>query len=291
MSGLYGALEAGGTKMVCAVGDENGTILEQTSIPTTTPAETMPLIAAWFEDKGIGALGVGCFGPIDVHRDSQSFGTILETPKLAWRHFDIVGSLRDALRVPIGFDTDVNGSLLGEATWGAAKGLTDAVYITIGTGIGAGILAGGRILHGMLHPEVGHMRLQVHPGDTYAGKCPYHGTCFEGLASGPAIGERWGSPAAELADRDEVWELEAGYIAQAVASLIMVLSPQRFILGGGVMHQEQLFPKIRKKTLDYVGGYLNTRELGDPDSYIVPAALKDDQGIIGAVKLAMDAAL
>ncbi len=290
MEKRYGALEAGGTKMVCAIGDASGQIMEQTSIPTTTPEETMPSIIDYFRNRKIEALGIGCFGPIDVHRDSPAFGTILDTPKLAWRQYPIGRVLAEKLQLPIGFDTDVNGSLLGEVTYGAAKNLTDVVYITIGTGIGAGILSGGHLVHGMLHPEAGHMRLQVQPGDRYAGKCPYHGTCFEGLASGPAIEERWGKPGRELAERPEVWELEAAYIAQAITSLTMILSPQRFILGGGVMHQLQLFPMIRERVEKEIAGYLKTRELTDMEHYIVPASLHDDQGIMGAVKLAIDAA-
>lgn len=287
---LYGALEAGGTKMVCAVGDESGEIHEQVSIPTTTPEETMPKVIAYFKDKPIRALGIACFGPVDVRKESRTYGTILETPKLPWRHYPIVGAMQDALKLPIGFDTDVNGSLLGEVTWGSAKGLTDAVYFTIGTGIGAGVMTNGKLLHGMLHPEAGHIKMSVEPGDPYKGKCPSHGTCFEGMASGPAIEARWGQPARELANRPEVWTLEACYIAQALLTAIMFLSPQRIILGGGVMHQAQLFPLIRQKVRELINGYLKTRELDDLDSYIVPASLHDDQGIMGSVKLALDAA-
>ena len=275
--------------MVCALGLADGTILEQTSIPTTTPEETMPQIISYFREKGISALGIGCFGPVDLDRTSDTWGMILDTPKLAWRHYPMAKTLADALHVPVGFDTDVNGSLLGEVTFGAARGLSDVVYITIGTGIGAGILTNGKLLHGMLHPEAGHILMRPLSGDTYQGKCPYHGTCFEGMASGPAIEERWGKPGRELADRAEVWELEAGYIAQAIMTLVMVLSPKRIILGGGVMHQERLFPMIRKKTLEAVAGYLNTEHLADIDDYIVPASLGDDQGIMGAVQLAVDA--
>ena len=286
---IYGALEAGGTKMVCAIGDENGKILEQISVPTVTPDETMPAIIDYFKDKGIKALGVACFGPIDVHPESPTYGYILKTPKLAWANYNIVGALKDALKVPIGFDTDVNGSLLGEVTWGSAKGLTDAVYITIGTGVGGGILSGGNIVHGMLHPEMGHMKLIPAPGDDFPGRCPFHGNCLEGMASGPAIGDRWGAPGKDLIDREEVWELESEYIAQAVSNLIFIMSPQKIILGGGVMHQMQLFPLIRAKVLEKVNGYLDTAELSDIDSYICPAGLNDDQGIMGAVKLAMNA--
>ncbi|MBQ9437755.1 MAG: ROK family protein, partial [Lachnospiraceae bacterium] len=182
MAKIYGALEAGGTKMVCAIGEADGKILEQVSIPTTTPEETIPQIIDHFKDKNIAALGIGCFGPIDPRKGSPTWGHILETPKTPWKHYDIAGVLGDALKVPIGFDTDVNGSLLGEVTFGDSKNLTDVVYITIGTGVGAGIMSGGNLVHGILHPEAGHIRLQVQPGDSYAGKCPYHGTCFEGLA-------------------------------------------------------------------------------------------------------------
>ncbi len=289
MMKLYGALEAGGTKMVCAVGYEDGTILDRVSIPTTGPDETISAIAGFFGDKGISALGIGCFGPIDLHPGSDTWGYILDTPKLLWKHFDIAGAIHDKLPVPIGFDTDVNASLLGEVTYGSSRNLTDVVYMTIGTGIGAGIMSGGNLIHGMLHPEAGHMKVTPHPDDGYLGKCPYHGTCFEGMASGPAIEARWGRSAEELADVYEVWELEAYYIAQALTGLIMTLSPQRIILGGGVMHQTQLYPLIRAYVLENIAGYLNTPELSDIGNYIVPASLNDDQGIMGAIKLAVDA--
>lgn len=286
---IYGALEAGGTKMVCAIGNEEGKILEQISVPTITPEETMPAITDYFKRKNIAALGVACFGPICVDKSSPDYGHILKTPKLAWADYDIVGALKEELGVPIGFDTDVNGSLLGEVTWGSAQGLTDVVYITIGTGVGGGILSGGNIVHGMLHPEMGHMDLVPAPGDDYPGKCPFHGNCLEGMAAGPAISDRWGAPGKDLVDRDEVWELESEYIAQAITNLVFILSPQKIILGGGVMHQMQLFPLIREKVLEKINGYIATKELKDMDSYICPAGLNDDQGIMGAVKLAMNA--
>ncbi|SDA56980.1 fructokinase [Butyrivibrio sp. INlla18] len=285
----FGALEAGGTKMIVAIGDENGKILERASFPTKTPEETMPQMIDFFKDKEIESLGIACFGPIDLNKDSKTYGYITSTPKLAWKNYDIVGAFKKALNVPVGFDTDVNGSLLGEITWGCAKDKTDALYLTIGTGIGGGVMTNGKLLHGMLHPELGHIRLAKVSGDDYAGKCPYHGTCFEGLAAGPAIEERWGKKAVELADRDEVWELESEYIAQALSSFILTLSPQIIILGGGVMHQMQLFPLIREKVVKQLNGYLNTKELENMDKYIVPASLNDDQGIMGAVKLAIDA--
>lgn len=296
---LYGALEAGGTKMICAVGNESGQILDQVSIPTTTPEETMPKIIEYFKEKlnpenpddKIQALGVACFGPVDVRKNSKTYGNILYTPKIPWRNFPIVQALRDALdNIPVGFDTDVNGSILGEATWGTAKGLTDAVYFTIGTGIGMGVMSGGKLVHGMLHPEAGHLFMTPVEGDNYKGHCPSHGMCFEGMASGPAIADRWGKPGKDLADNPEVWELEAKYIAQALTSIIYTLSPQKIILGGGVMSQPQLFPLVRKYVLEYINGYIDTKELRNINAYITPAALNGNQGIMGALKLAEMAA-
>lgn len=293
---LYGALEAGGTKMICAVGNESGQILDQVSIPTGTPEETMPKIIEYFKSKidpslpkedRIKALGIASFGPVDVRKGSKTYGNILNTPKIPWRNFPMVKTLKDALgNLPIGFDTDVNGSLLGEATWGCAKGLEDAIYITIGTGIGMGAISGGNPVHGMLHPEAGHILLAPVPGDDYKGHCPSHGKCFEGMASGPAIEERWGKPGKELAGNSEVWELEAKYIAQALTDILLVLSPQKIILGGGVMAQAQLFPLIRKYVLEYVNDYIDTKELRNINSFITPAALNGNQGIMGAIKLA-----
>lgn len=280
-----GALEAGGTKMVCAVGDENGNIFEQISIPTTIPEETMPAIVKYFSDKNIEALGVACFGPVCLDKASPKYGYITSTPKHGWQNYNIVGYLKESLQVPVGFDTDVNGSALGEATFGCAKGLKNVVYLTIGTGIGAGIITEGNLLHGNLHPEAGHILLRKNPTDGYSGKCPYHGDCFEGLASGPAIEERYGKGAKELKDKQEVWQLEAYYIAQALTSYILILAPERIILGGGVMHQLQLFPLIRQEVKNMLGGYLATSQLDRMDEYIVPAGLNDDQGIIGCLVL------
>ncbi len=285
----FGALEAGGTKMVCAIGNEEGKILDRVTILTETPETTMPKLLAYFQEKEVEALGIGCFGPIDLDPSSETYGYITTTPKLAWKNYDICGYFREGLGVPVGFDTDVNGSMLGESTWGCAKGLDTAIYITIGTGIGVGVLAGGKLLHGMQHPEGGHILLPRRADDTYEGKCPYHGTCMEGLASGPAIEARWGKKAAELSDCPEVWELEAHYLAYAITNYILILSPQKIILGGGVMHQEQLMPLVRGKVKEMLGGYIQTKELSDMDSYIVLPSLNDDQGILGALKLGIDA--
>lgn len=281
-----GALEAGGTKMVCAVGDETGTIYEQISIPTTTPEETMPKIIAYFQDKEIEALGIAAFGPVDVNPTSSTYGSILDTPKLSWRHHSILNTLKKAFPIPMGLDTDVNGSCLGEMTYGSAKGLNSVMYITIGTGIGAGIAIDGKLVHGMLHPEAGHILIAPAAGDETNCVCPYHKNCLEGLAAGPSIEKRWGGKAIDLAEREEVWELESDYLAQAIMNFILTVSPQRIILGGGVMHQLQLFPLIRQKVLEKMNGYIRTPEMKDMDTYIVPASLNDDQGILGCIRLA-----
>ena len=284
---LFGALETGGTKMVCAIGNEKGEILEQVSIPTETPELTMPKVLSFYRDKKISALGIGCFGPIDLNRNSATYGYITTTPKTAWQYYDIVGVFEKELGVPIGFDTDVNAAVLGEYTWGAARGLDSCIYITIGTGIGVGVIADGRLLHGMLHPEGGHILLRKLPEDEYEGFCPFHENCFEGLAAGPAIEGRWGKRAVELEESHRAWEMEAEYIAQALVNYTCILSPQRIILGGGVMHQAQLFPMIRDRFTKLLNGYLKTKELEDMNTFIVAQSLEDKQGILGALKLAM----
>lgn len=284
-----GALEAGGTKMVMAVATPEGEVLEREEIPTRGPKETCDAIKAWFADKDIDALGVGAFGPTGVDPESDTFGCILETPKTAWRHFDFLGALKEGLDVPCGYDTDVNAACLGEATFGCAKGLGTVVYITVGTGIGAGVMVGGRLLHGMLHPEAGHIALRKRPYDTGTSVCGFHDSCFEGLASGPSIEARWGAKGVELADRAEVWELESEYIAEALVDYVMVYSPERIVLGGGVMKQEQLFPLVRNKFTELLGGYIQTEQVKAPDTYIVPAGCGGDQGILGCVALACEA--
>lgn len=281
-----GALEAGGTKMVCAVGNESGEIFERISIPTQSPETTIPRMIDFFKDQALDGLGIASFGPIELDEKNPRYGSILETNKVKWRNYNIRGAFAEALGCPVGFDTDVNGSVLGEVTFGQAKGKECVLYLTIGTGVGAGICIGGRLLHGMLHPEAGHVLITKQPQDTFEGNCCYHRNCLEGHAAGPAIEQRWGKRAEELADRTEVWELEADYIAQALVGYIMTISPNMLILGGGVMHQKQLFPLIRGKVSEYLGGYLKTEELQDMEHYIVPASLQDDQGIMGCLELA-----
>ena len=287
---LIGGIEAGGTKMVCAVGDENGVVKDRTSFPTRQPEETFADMIAYYRNWDIQALGIGCFGPLDLNRQSRTYGYITKTPKPGWGNCDIVGAFKDALGVPVGFDTDVNGAVLGEVTWGAAKGLDSAIYITIGTGVGVGVYVNGGLLHGLVHPEGGHILLIRHPKDTYEGKCPFHKNCVEGLAAGPSIEARWGKKAAELADRDEVWEMEAYYIAQAITDYIFSYSPQKIILWGGVMHQEKLFGMVRKEVLNLLNGYVAHEMITEYiDQYIVPPALGEDPGIMGAIKLGLDA--
>lgn len=284
---ILGALEAGGTKMVCGIGDEHGRIGERASFPTTTPEETMEAVLGFFRGRHIDALGVGSFGPVELNRNSPAYGSITTTPKPHWSGFNLLRALGDELRVPVGFDTDVNAAALGESVWGAAAGLDSCLYMTVGTGIGAGAVVEGKLLHGLLHPEMGHIPVRRHPDDRYEGKCPYHRDCFEGMAAGPAIEARWGRKGVELEGETRVWEIEAYYLAQAVASFIYILSPKKIVIGGGVMHQLQLFPLVRRQTLELLNGYVQRDDITrDIDSYIVPPGLGDNAGLSGSLLLA-----
>lgn len=288
---LIGGIEAGGTKMVCAIGEistEKIKIIERVSISTETPEKTLPRMMDIFRGKGIEALGIGCFGPIDLNKKSATYGYITKTPKREWADCDMVGTFQKALNVPVGFDTDVNAAVLGEVTRGAAKGCDTALYITIGTGVGVGVYCNGGLLHGLVHPEAGHILIQRHHNDMYMGKCPFHENCLEGLASGPAVEARWGKPAVELADQMNVWELEAYYIAQAVTNYILTYSPQKIILWGGIMHQEQLFSMVRSRVYEMLGGYVNNPMLNDNlNEYIVAPKLGENPGIVGAFELGL----
>lgn len=280
----YGGVEAGGTKWVCAIGTGPDDLHALEIFPTTTPAETLARAVEFFaQNGGVSAVGFGSFGPIDLRA-----GRVTTTPKPGWANTDVVSVLHDALGVPVAFDTDVNAAALGEGRWGAAIGLDTFCYFTVGTGIGGGVMAGGRLVHGLLHPEVGHMLIpHDRTRDPFAGACPYHGDCFEGLASGSAIAQRWGNPSDELGGRPEVWELEAEYLALGVANVICILSPQRVILGGGVMKQPSLLPLIRTRTRELLNGYIAAPELSDGlDEYIVGPALGDRAGVLGAIELA-----
>jgi fructokinase len=282
---MLGGIEAGGTKMVVAIGDDDCNIIKRKEIPTKAPEETIPSILEFFEENDVTAIGIGAFGPVCVERNSKDYGKIGRTPKLSWVNFSWSEAFKSS-GIPVAVDTDVNAAVLGEVIFGNGKGLSDVIYITIGTGIGVGVYCCGQLLHGMLHPEAGHILLMLNENDKFDGACPYHKNCFEGLASGPAIKKRYGTEAFNLIDREDIWELEAEYVAKALMQYICCYSPKKIILGGGVMHVEKLFPLIRKKTLEYMNGYIDTAELRDIDNYIVPAGLGGEQGIKGALYLA-----
>ncbi len=284
----YGGVEAGGTKWVCAIGTGPDDLRALGTFPTTTPAETLARAAEFFnQNGGVSAVGLGSFGPIDLHA-----GRITTTPKPGWANIAVVPILSEALGVPVAFDTDVNAAALGEGRWGAAIGLDTYCYFTVGTGIGGGVMSSGRLVHGLVHPEIGHMQIPHDISrDPFAGSCPFHGDCFEGLAAGSAIERRWGKPGEELGDRSEVWELEAEYLALGVVNVICVVSPKRVILGGGVMKQPSLLPLVRVRVRELLAGYVSAPELSDGlDSYIVAPALGDRAGVLGAIELARLAA-
>lgn len=287
----YGALEAGGTKMVLSVLDENGQMIKRESIPTLTPEETMPRMIAFFRENPVAALGIGSFGPVDLHPDSPTYGYITATPKLAWRNYPLLGAFRDALGIPVGFDTDVNVAAISEHRLGAGKGLDNCMYVTIGTGVGAGLIINGKPVHGLIHSELGHIFLTPEANDpSPEGFCPYHKHCLEGLAAGPAIHKRWGVPAQELPQDHPAWDLETTYIAQMCHNAIMAFSPEKIILGGGVMQQMHLFPIIRRKVLEMLGGYICSPVVDNGlEDYIVPPGLGVNSGVMGAYLLAREA--
>jgi len=285
-----GAIEAGGTKFVCGIGNEHGTVEERVSFPTEQPDVTLAHVINYFRDKQVEAIGVGTFGPIDIDPASPSYGHVTTTPKPGWGGYDFLGTLKKEFDVPFGWDTDVNAAALGEATWGAAKGLGSCVYYTIGTGVGVGVYTEGRLVHGLVHPEGGHVLVRRHPEDTYEGFCPYHGDCLEGMAAGPAIEKRWKMKASELPVDHPAWAMEAFYIAQAVAGTILLLSPKKIILGGGVMHQLQLFPLIHEQVQRNLNGYVNHPSVKDGIAeYIVSPGLGDNAGLCGSVALGLEA--
>jgi len=286
-----GAIEAGGTKFVCGVGDENGKVEDRISIPTMDPDTTINQVIDYFRDKRLDSIGIGTFGPINVDPSSPEYGSITSTPKAGWSNFPFVQILKKTFNVPIGWDTDVNAAAFGEARWGAAQGVDSCVYYTFGTGVGAGIYAEGKLIHGLVHPEGGHVLLRRHPNDKFAGCCPYHGDCLEGMASGPAIEKRWGIKASELPYDHPSWEIQAYYIGQAVSQAILLLSPKKVILGGGVMHQKQLFAMARAEVARSLNGYVSSDMiLKNLDHYVVPPALGDNAGLCGALALGEAAA-
>jgi fructokinase len=289
---VFGGIEAGGTKFVCVVGSGIDDLRAETSFLTTTPEETITRSIAFFKSQGahgkLGAVGIGSFGPVDLNPKSPTFGYITTTPKPHWAHTDFSGRIKRALDIPVAIDTDVNAAALGEATWGAARGLDTFVYMTVGTGIGGGGMMGGQLLHGLSHPEMGHLRLPHDlKRDPYAGACPFHRDCLEGLAAGPALKDRWGQPAENLPPNHPAWPLEAHYLALGLVNVICTLAPQRIILGGGVMKQTVLFTLIRREVQELLRGYLLIPEITERiDEYIVAPALGDRAGVLGAIALA-----
>jgi fructokinase len=297
MSALVGGIEAGGTKFICAVGSGPDDVRELVRIPTTTPQETITRSIEFFQTQRgklgpLAAIGIASFGPIDPKPGSPRYGYITSTPKPGWGNTDFSGAIARGLRVPVGFDTDVNVAALGEWRWGAGQGLDNLIYLTIGTGIGGGGLVNGRLMHGLVHPEMGHIRVPHDLAiDAYPGHCPYHGDCLEGLACGPAMNERWQKPSEDLPADHPAWALEAEYLAWALVNIICTLSPERIILGGGVMAAGQLFPLIRARVQQLLNGYVQSPSIQrDIDRYIVPPGLGDRSGVLGAFALAQQIA-
>ena len=296
MSDFVGSIEAGGTKFVCIVGSGPDDMRDELRFPTTTPDETIQRAIAFFEKQEkahgkLSALGIGSFGPIDLTPGSPTRGYITSTPKPGWKDTDFVGRIRARFKVPIGWDTDVNAAALGEHLWGAAQGLDTFIYLTIGTGIGGGGMANGELMHGLVHPEMGHIVLpHDSERDPFPGRCAFHGDCLEGMAAGPAIEARWGVSGKELPPDHEAWVLEAEYLALALRTFLCTVSPQRIIMGGGVMHVESLFPLIRTRLKELLAGYIqHPAIIDDIDSFVVPPGLGDQAGVLGGIALAQRA--
>ncbi|MBC7876291.1 MAG: ROK family protein [Anaerolineales bacterium] len=293
---IFGGIEGGGTKFICAVGTAPNDICAETRIPTTTPEETLTNAITFFKEqqKQLGplkAIGIANFGPLDVRLDSPTYGQVLPTPKPHWSGANLLGMLHNAFDIPIGFDNDVNASALAEHLWGAAQGLDTFIYLTVGTGIGAGVFTEGKLLHGLLHPEMGHIPLPHDLAqDPFEGTCPFHGDCFEGLACGPAMEKRWGQRAETLPDDHPAWKLEAQYLSQALTSFIYTISPQRIIIGGGVGSNLNLLKMVREQTQALINGYIPSQAiLNEIDSYIVSPDLGNRAGVLGAIALAEEA--
>jgi len=294
MKPLYGAIEAGGTKFVCAVGTGPDDLRDEVRFPTTKPAETLERALDYFRQAQkkhgkLAAIGIGSFGPVDLDRGSPTWGSVTATPKPHWSDTPVATLFTQEFGIPVGFDTDVNGAVMGEHLWGAGKGLDNLVYLTIGTGIGGGVMAAGHLIHGLVHPEAGHILLPRDPAvDSFKGFCPFHDNCLEGLAAGPALEKRWGVKGSELGPDHQAWDLEAHYLALGLQSFLSILSPQRIILGGGVMDQPQLLPLVRKKLLTLNNGYIRHPNLTPEgiDAYVVSPGLGNRAGILGALALA-----
>lgn len=291
MTLLYGGIEAGGTKFVCGVGAGDGEVRTHIQFPTTRPDETIARALDFFRSQAepVAAVGIGSFGPVDPDPASPAFGHITTTPKPGWHNVDLAGRVGEVLGVPVGFDTDVNAAALGEHRWGAAQDVDTFVYLTVGTGIGGGGMVAGRLIHGLIHPEMGHMLIpHDRVRDPFEGICPFHRDCLEGLASGPALEARWGRRGETLPADHPAWSLEAHYLALGLVNLITILSPRLVILGGGVMRSTQVFPWMRREVQVLLNGYVQAAELlaEGIERYVVPPGLGDRAGMLGAMALA-----
>ncbi|MEM1094631.1 MAG: ROK family protein [Bacteroidota bacterium] len=285
---LLGGIEAGGTKFVCAIGTGPDDLRAVERFPTTTPDETLRHTIRFFQQHApIAALGIGSFGPVDLTPASATYGRITTTPKPGWAHTDFAGTMQRALGCPVAFDTDVNVAARGEQRWGAAQDVDSVLYLTVGTGIGGGFIHHKRALHGLVHLEMGHIRVPRHPDDAFPGCCPFHGDCLEGLASGLALQERWRCPASELPAEHPAWHMQAHYLGHAIATCALVLSPERVIMGGGVMQQPMVLPLVRSMVQEVLAGYVqHPALLHDIDRYIVAPGLGNRAGVLGALALA-----
>jgi fructokinase len=290
---IYGGIEGGGTKFICAVGSGPDHILEETRFPTTSPQETLERVCSFFtpyvRNHQLKGIGLGSFGPVDTDTTSSTYGYITTTPKPNWAFTNILGILKTELGVPIAIDMDVVASAMGETTWGASQNHKHSLYLTVGTGIGGSYILDGKPLKGLVSLEMGHVRIPHDERlDPFQGACPYHGDCFEGLASGPAIKTRFNQAPDEITDADPFWMIESGYIAYALANYIFTFPPQIIILGGGVLHRKFLYQEIRSRVQKLLNNYLNHPVLtGNLEGYIVPPALGYRSGVLGAIALAM----
>jgi fructokinase len=287
---VFGAIEAGGTKFICGIGTGPDD-LKTAQFPTSTPEITLSGVIDFFQNQAgekVAAIGIGSFGPVDLNHSSPTFGAITSTPKVGWQNFNLRDAVQSALHVPVAFDTDVNAAILAEARWGAVQGLQDAIYMTIGTGVGGGALVHGRVVHGLVHPEMGHLHIpHDRTRDPFPGICPYHGDCLEGLASGPAMQARWSQPASTLRPDHPAWDLEARYLALGLMNLSVSFSPLRIIMGGGVMQQEHMFEKLRAEFAGIMNGYIRNPEILERlEHYIQRPALGGRAGVLGALVLA-----
>lgn len=284
---LIAGIELGGTKCNLILARGPDAIEEEARIPTTRPEETLAAIEARLDQwRGFAAIGIASFGPISIDRDAGDYGRIAVTTKPHWSHTDVARRFAARYPVPIGFHTDVVGAALGEARWGAAKGVADLAYVTVGTGVGVGLIAGGKPVDGLTHAELGHMRPPRSPGDDWLGACPFHGACVEGLASGSAIAARSGTRAEELPADHPAWEFAAEALGNLLATLVLTGIPRRIVMGGGVMVGSQfLFPRVRAAMKAGLNGYIAIPAVEDVETYVVPAALGDNAGPLGAIEL------